>query len=114
MDPLESIASGFRKYLDYRGRASRPEFWWWFGFVLAYYLGGLLLLGGANLFSVWVLGILVLFPPTLMVSIRRLHDRGRSGWWYLLGVVPFGAFVLLYWYALAGDPGENKYGIPPA
>jgi uncharacterized membrane protein YhaH (DUF805 family) len=62
-------------------------------------LGSLLLLG--------------LFLPSLAVAVRRLHDTGRSGWWYLLILVPFGAIVLIVFWALKSEPQPNKYGVPP-
>ena len=52
--------------------------------------------------------------PTLAVSVRRLHDTDRSGWWLLLGLIPIiGNLILLWWYIQAGTPGDNEYG-PPA
>ena len=54
--------------------------------------------------------ILGLVLPTLAVSIRRLHDSDRSGWWYLLNFVPFGGLVLLLFYLESGNPYGNSYG----
>lgn len=54
----------------------------------------------------------VLFVVQLAVSVRRLHDTDRSGWWYLISVVPFGGLVLLYFFVLPSTPGPNQYGPP--
>jgi uncharacterized membrane protein YhaH (DUF805 family) len=57
---------------------------------------------------------LALLLPTLAVSVRRLHDTGRSGWWLLVGLVPLvGALVLLIWACQRSD-AENRFGPPPA
>jgi uncharacterized membrane protein YhaH (DUF805 family) len=59
----------------------------------------------------------VVLLPNIAVSIRRLHDYGKSGWWFLLSVIPFvnliGIFVLLYFYVQDSQPGENQYGPNP-
>ena len=54
---------------------------------------------------------LALFLPTLAVTVRRLHDIDRSGWWYLLSLIPIiGILVLLYWYIQPGTEGPNQFG----
>jgi uncharacterized membrane protein YhaH (DUF805 family) len=59
----------------------------------------------------------VVLLPNIAVSIRRLHDYGKSGWWFLLSVIPFvnliGIFVLIYFYVQDSQPGENQYGPNP-
>ena len=66
---------------------------------------------GAALAGFLYLGLII---PHLAVSVRRLHDSGRLGWFLLLGLIPcIGAMVLLVFYVSAGDPGLNKYGPPP-
>ena len=57
---------------------------------------------------------LAVFIPGLAVSVRRLHDIGKSGWWFLILLVPFiGAIVLLIFFCLDSQPGGNKYGSNP-
>ena len=55
---------------------------------------------------------LVLFVVDLSLAVRRLHDTDRTGWWYLLVVIPFGSLVLLYFWILPSSPGPNRYGAP--
>jgi uncharacterized membrane protein YhaH (DUF805 family) len=111
MSFAEAIRSGFSRYAKFEGRASRPEFWYWFGFVLVtstlLYLveGSMPTAGGfgglARLF------VLLTLCPTLAVGARRMHDIGRAGWWQLVPVYS--------WY-LAAQPGvesDNRYGVPP-
>ena len=65
-------------------------------------------IGGLNL--LYSLAIIV---PGIAVTIRRLHDTGRSGWWILLGLVPFVGILLLVLMCLDSEPGTNEYGENP-
>jgi uncharacterized membrane protein YhaH (DUF805 family) len=50
----------------------------------------------------------------MALSVRRLHDVDRTGWWYLLGLVPFlGGIVLLVWFCTDGTRGSNRFGADP-
>ena len=101
---VESLQICFKKYADFNGRAKRPEFWWWALFVFLISLAAQML---SNTLSMLVsLGTLL---PSLAVGARRLHDIGRSGWWQLVGLIPFlGWAVMIYW-AVQDSAGPNKY-----
>jgi len=112
----EAVKDGFDHYTKFDGRAGRPAFWWWFLF-------GVLVAIGANIIDAIIgtwgvvngLAALALLLPNLSVAIRRLHDTDHSGWWVLIGLIPIiGFIVLLIFYLRQSDPGENKYGPPPA
>lgn len=110
-----AVSTAFSKYATFTGRAGRPEFWWFFLFnlIVTMVVSALdrLIFGHELLIFI---AALVVVLPYMAVSVRRLHDTGRSGWWLLLGLVPLvGTIVLLYWYASAGTPATNEYG-PPA
>lgn len=114
-DLIQNYVGVLRNWSNFSGRARRREYWMFFlgnialGIVLAI-VGGLLgKLGMAIVALFW----LVIIVPTIAVSVRRLHDTGRPGWWYLLVLVPFGAFVLLYFFVVEGQPGTNEYGPNP-
>jgi uncharacterized membrane protein YhaH (DUF805 family) len=111
----EAVRSGFDHYATFDGRASRPAFWWWVLFVFLVGIAANLidLAIGAPVFTALVgLGLLL---PNLSVSIRRLHDTNRTGWWILIYLIPLiGLIVLLVFCLQQGDPGENRYGPPPA
>ena len=107
-----------RKYAVFSGRADRPEFWWFqlaniivaiiIGIIAAAILGRR---GGQGIGYLYDLAVLL---PSLGVSIRRLHDTDRSGWWLLLSFLPvIGWIVLIVFYALEGTPGPNNHGPDP-
>jgi uncharacterized membrane protein YhaH (DUF805 family) len=104
-----------KKYAVFSGRARRQEYWMFYLFyiIVAVVLGivdGVLGTGGI-LGLLYVLGTLL---PLFGVSIRRLHDTDRSGWWLLIGLVPaVGAIVLLVFFVLDSTPGENRFGSNP-
>ena len=103
-----------QKYAKFDGRAMRPEFWWWTLFslivsVVLYLID--MMLGTQLLQPIWVLATLL---PAIGVSVRRLHDIDKSGWWLLIAITIIGAFVLLYWYCQPGTPGDNRFGPPTA
>ena len=52
--------------------------------------------------------------PGIAVSVRRLHDRDKSGWWLLIGFIPLiGGILLLVWMVMEGDRGDNRFGPDP-
>ena len=109
----QAISSGLRRYVDFRTRSSRSEYWWWSLFSLGVGLMTStldLLIGVAILNG---LSSLALFLPGLAVAIRRLHDVNRSGWWFLLAFTVVGILLLIYWYVQPGTPGTNNYGADP-
>ena len=110
----EAVKSGFEHYVKFDGRASRPAYWWWVLFVVLVSIAANIIglaLDGLSVIS-GIVGLALLLP-NLSVSIRRLHDTGRTGWWILIGLVPLiGWIVLLIFYLQPSDPGENQYGPP--
>ena len=113
---MQYYISVLKKYAEFKGRASRAEFWW---FVLCNAIISSILLvidfalGTKNILSD-IYAILTIVPGTA-VGIRRLHDIGRSGWWYLIIVVPIvGVIVLIVFDVKRSQPGTNAYGPMPA
>jgi uncharacterized membrane protein YhaH (DUF805 family) len=102
----EAVKACLNNFATFSGRASRPEFWYFF---LAVFLLSLV----ANLLSD-LLGLVVMLAtvvPMLAVGARRLHDTGRSGWWQLIALVPvLGGIVLLVLMAQKSDAGANRFG----
>ena len=113
-----------RRYAQFSGRARRKEFW---AFELLMIALTLLLVTvdifvfGTNdmatntsvgpLSGLFSLAILI---PSIAVSVRRLHDLDKSGWWLLIGLLPIvGVLVLLFWYCSRGTTGPNSFGADP-
>ena len=104
-----------KKYAVLSGRAQRKEYWMFFlfNFIIAFVLGFVEGLAGGPgvLGSLYGLAVLI---PGIAVSVRRLHDTNRSGWWVLISVVPLiGAIVLLIFMVEDSQPGDNRYGPNP-
>ena len=107
-----------KKYAKFEGRANRPQYWY---FVLTQFLAFFILellcvIPFVNIIAFLALLVLGLglIVPGIAVSVRRLHDTNKSGWWLLLCFVPFvGSIVILVFMCLEGTKGANKYGDEP-
>src|SRR5262245_2529150 len=108
-----------KKYAVFSGRARRKGYWFFILWYLIISIGlpildgmlGLRIGQAGVLQTLYALAILV---PSLAVTVRRLHDTGRTGWWLLIVLIPLiGFIVLLVFMCLEGESGENKYGPSP-
>ncbi len=104
-----------KKYAVFSGRARRKEYWMFvlFNTIIVFVLGFVEgLFGGPGIIAnIYSLAVLI---PSIAVFVRRLHDTGRSGWWFFIGFVPLvGAIVLLVFMVKDSDPGDNQYGPNP-
>lgn len=115
----QAVSMAFDSYCRFQGRSSRSEYWWWvlFTFILGSALSLLeLLLGFSSTAAQATNGLLslALLLPGLGLSVRRLHDINKSGWWILLGLIPVvGAIVLIIWFAQNSQMQDNQYGPVP-
>jgi len=113
MNLFESIASGFRHYVNFRGRALRSQYWWWTLFVSVVAIIANVIQNATNVDWLFAVVALALFLPGLSVAIRRLHDTNRRGWWILIGLIPIVGWIILFiWYVSKGTEGDNNYGPP--
>ncbi|HEX5710855.1 MAG TPA: DUF805 domain-containing protein [Sulfuricurvum sp.] len=102
-------------YIDFNGRASKAEYWWFFLFNFLVGIAAMVIdkiLSTDELFNALV--TLALFLPGLAVFVRRMHDTGRSGWWILLSLTIIGIIPLIIWLVQDGDKNMNQYGSVPA
>ena len=109
-----------KNYANFEGRARRAEYWnyvlfnflislgvWIFAIVFVFF-GGFLLIP-----FLWIFGLATIIP-SIAVGVRRLHDTGKSGAYYLFILIPLvGSILLLVFFATEGDRGENEYGPDP-
>jgi uncharacterized membrane protein YhaH (DUF805 family) len=110
-----------KKYAVFSGRSRRAEYWYFvlFNIIVAIVLSLIdTLLGtfdfvqGIGLLS-GLYGLAVLIP-TLAVTVRRLHDIDRTGWWIFINLIPLIGFIVLLVFAVTdGTPGSNRYGPNP-
>ncbi|HHR6081237.1 TPA: DUF805 domain-containing protein [Providencia alcalifaciens] len=113
-------------YANFEGRARRKEYWMFtlVNMIIIMVLYALIIasvdyttgeMGGLGMIAGILLGIYALatIVPSIAVSVRRLHDTEKSGWWYLISFIPFGAFVLLVFMCLEGTKGDNRFGTDP-
>ena len=116
MTPMYAIRSVLSQYVGFSGRASRSEYWIWWGFLVVVYfaVAATALLIGTTGYVVLSLVALVFLLPNLAVTVRRLHDTGRSGFWLLIVLVPLvGVIILLVFLLLDSQTEPNKWGPPP-
>ena len=109
----DAIKTCFRKYVDWNGRALRSEYWYFYLFVILGVIVASILDAVTGLFIFTALFYLAVLLPMLFVSVRRLHDVGRSGWWFLISLIPLAGLLLLYWMIIEGDKGDNAFGPHP-
>ena len=120
MSPLKALANGFRGYVNFFGRASRSEFWWWTALNLAFIGAGYALAlwadtqpqdgAGVGLgilaLTLVVWGVIFVIPDTALAS-RRLNDAGVSGLWGLAVLVPWVGFLAIILFGLL--PSKNDF-----
>jgi uncharacterized membrane protein YhaH (DUF805 family) len=113
----DSVKQALSRYADFAGSSSRSEYWHFFLFNFLVHLFSFLIdsyLLPHNISYLGIVALLVLFLPFTAVSVRRLHEIGLSGWWYLLVLVPFGGLVLLYWFVQPSKEQDNPYRLAAA
>ena len=98
----EAISEAFKNIVTFNGRASRSAFWWFFI--------GAIIGRAAHAVAIEYIIYVIIAIATLSLAVRRLHDSGKSGFWWLIGFIPIiGTITLIVFYCLPGTPGPNKY-----
>jgi uncharacterized membrane protein YhaH (DUF805 family) len=125
----DAVKSVFSKYATFSGRARRSELWFWALFLAVVAVALSILVnttGGLTIdletmaisygATYWIASLvnLALLLPGIAVTVRRLHDTDRSGFWWFIGLVPLaGPIVLLVFTVQDGTPGDNRFGPSP-
>jgi uncharacterized membrane protein YhaH (DUF805 family) len=125
---MQWYLKALKQYADFGGRARRTEFWMFVlvnvvisivlgivdtatGTANAYAVGGMASYSPGILGGLYALAVLI---PSIAVTVRRLHDTDRSGWWFLIQLIPIvGGIVLLVFACLEGTRGPNRFGADP-
>jgi uncharacterized membrane protein YhaH (DUF805 family) len=109
------------KYVDFKGRARRSEYWWFALFTVLVSIVASILdailgtdYGGSTSGGVInTIATLALLLPGIAVGIRRLHDTSRVGWWILIGLIPFIGWIILIVFYVQDSHPDNQYGPSP-
>ncbi|HEY2468707.1 MAG TPA: DUF805 domain-containing protein [Terracidiphilus sp.] len=118
---MEWFLLAWKRGAEFSGRSRRKEYWMFQLFnclIVLLLLGFAFLLGGESALkfvtNCCFAYCVIAFVPSLAVTVRRLHDIGKSGWWYFIGFVPLiGAIILFVFTLLDSDPDRNEYGPNP-
>ncbi|MGG4219336.1 DUF805 domain-containing protein [Paenibacillus jamilae] len=112
---MQWYLNGLKNYVGFQGRARRTEYWMFvlFSVIATVVIGIIDGLFGLTPILTYIYSLAVLLP-SLAVMARRLHDTGKSGWWILIALVPLvGSIILIVFFCLDSQPGDNKYGKNP-
>ena len=105
---LDAVKSYFLHYADFKGRSRRSEYWWVYLFNMI--VSALISAVVADLAWIWSLVTLV---PGIALSIRRMHDIGKSGWWLFISLVPLAGPIILLVYMCRDSGPDNQWGPNP-
>ena len=111
---LDLFVKCLKNYANFSGRARRKEYWFFtlvqfIILVIAQIIDAIL----STDFVFYAIATLALFIPSLAAAVRRLHDTGRSGWWFLIALIPLiGTILLIIWLATETKPENNQWGQP--
>lgn len=112
---MEWYLKVLKNYAVFSGRARRTEYWMFFLFnaIITIILSILQSIADIDNVLTGIYGLLTILP-SLAVGARRLHDSGRSGWWLLIGIIPFiGTIILIIFFCLDSEEGDNRFGANP-
>ncbi len=119
---MKYYIQAIKNYANFSGRARRKEYWMFFLFNTIFAIAAMILdkiLGlsftsiGLPYGYIYLAYFLFTLIPSLAVLVRRLHDVGKSGWFFLIGIIPLVNIWLLVVLCTAGDMGTNEYGMNP-
>ena len=115
--PLVWLFVVLKRSFDFKGRSRRREFWWGLLFLwLAINIVGVISLSLSDEVNAdFIISgvVLMMFLATLSVLVRRLHDTNKSGWWFLLWMLPVLNIAFFVWLITDGDAGPNRFGLDP-
>lgn len=100
-------------FTSFEGRINRQTFWIAFGMFFAVGIVAYIIALAISLVLIYLVALALIYPQ-VAVGAKRFHDMGKSGWYQLIGLIPFvGGIILLIWLGVVeGDPGDNAFGSP--
>ena len=127
MNFVEAVKSGYQNYVNFSGRSQRSAFWWWvlFQVVVSIVIGAVegggsstmndgMMSASYNAGPIGIIWSLANLLPGIAISVRRMHDIDKSGWWVLIDLIPLVGFIIyLVWACQKGTTGDNRFGADP-
>ena len=111
---VDAVSTCFKKYFNFKDRASRSEYWYFQILVFPIALWNQFPSNEDSVFFFQIILLFVVLIPAFSSGVRRLHDRDKSGWWILINFIPFvGWIILLIMLAEKGTEGPNRFGPYP-
>lgn len=117
---MTSYLQAMKQYFDFSGRATRSQYWIFILVMMAIWIAALILDGvignlddGTDFPLITILLITFHYIPSLAVGARRLHDTGKTGWWQLVNIFPPGFILLIVFFSIESQPGDNQFGPNP-
>lgn len=120
---MKYYIEAFKNCGVFKGRSSRKEYWMFVLFqvviTIIFYMALYVLLSANNeglsdtIAMIFGIYCLISILPSISISVRRLHDVDKSGWWFLFGIIPVLGLVSLAWYCSKGTLGNNRFGSDP-
>lgn len=111
MNFITATTTCLRKYVDFSGRASRSEYWYFFLFTTMVSTAlGMIFKNTELPNNIFTLATML---PNMSVCSRRMHDIGKSGKWAILQIIPIANLLVIIWSCKDSEPGENEYGANP-
>jgi uncharacterized membrane protein YhaH (DUF805 family) len=110
----QAVSHVFSNYANFSGRARRSEFWWFFLFSGLVLFVAAIIDGAIGTYPI-IYGIvaLALLVPSIAVGVRRLHDIDKSGWFYLVYLIPLVGFIMMIVWGVTDSTPDNQYGPSP-
>lgn len=114
MDFMTAVKHVFANFANFQGRARRSEYWWFYLFTIICNVVASIVDNAIGIPILSIVVLLGLIIPSLAVTIRRMHDTGRSGWWIFIILIPLvGIILYIYWFVQRGTVGPNEWGADP-
>jgi uncharacterized membrane protein YhaH (DUF805 family) len=109
---MKHYIHAIKNFVNFKGRASRSNYWYFVLFNFLFALVSLVIDAAIGISLLYPLYALFSIVPSIAVAVRRLHDINKSGWWYLIGLIPMiGTIWLLIYFFRKGDLHPNNYGV---
>lgn len=110
---MKYFIQALKQYADFKGRATRKEYWMYYLFYMIFFIVLSMLDGYTGSLILSTIFSLVMLVPSISIAARRLHDTGRSGWWQLIALIPLIGAIILIVFLVQDSREDNRFGPNP-